>query len=112
MQRLLLKSKIYNATVTRARLDYDGSITIDQALMEAVDLWEGEKVLVTSLTSGQRLETYVLKGEKNSGCIEINGSCAHLIKKDEQIIIMSFCVSADPIAAKKIVLGEGNRVVS
>lgn len=106
--RFLLKSKIHNAIVTEANLAYVGSITIDEDLMEKANLWPGEKVLVVSNTSGARLETYVIKGEQGSGQIIMNGAAAHLIKEGEEIIIMAFAGSDQPILPK-IVLVEQNR---
>ncbi len=102
-------SKIHNATVTEANIDYIGSITIDVALMEAVGLEVGEKVLVVSNTSGARLETYTIAGERNSGTIQINGAAAHLIRRGEQIIIMGFELSDTPIQPKVILTGAENR---
>ena len=84
--RWFLNSKIHKATVTEADLDYVGSITVDEELLEKVDLLPGEKVLVVSNTSGARLETYVIVGKRNSGIICMNGAAAHLIKKGEEII--------------------------
>ena len=86
MLRELLQSKIHKATVTEADLDYIGSITIDQALLDRIDLWPGQKVVVVSNTSGHRLETYVIPGERNSGTICVNGAAAHLIKKGDEVI--------------------------
>lgn len=109
--RILIKSKIHKATVTDANLDYIGSITIDPDLIEKADLWPGEKVLVVSNTSGARLETYVIKGEAGSGCICINGAAAHLIKIGEEIIIMAFAVTDEPIEPKFILVDENNKFV-
>lgn len=107
--RWFLHSKIHNATVTEARLDYTGSITIDIALMEQVGLDVGEKVLVVSNTSGARLETYTIAGERGSGTVQINGAAAHLIHKGEQIIIMGFELSDAPIHPKVILAGAENK---
>ena len=108
----ILNSKIHKATVTQANIDYVGSITIDQDLMERVSLWEGQKVLVVSNTTGVRLETYVVKGKKYSGTICINGAAAHLIKKGEEIIIMGFLFTNKPtIKAKNILVDENNKFV-
>ena len=95
--RWVMRSKIHKATVTQADLNYIGSITIDQTLVEKVGLWPGEKVLVVSNSSGARLETYVILGEKNSGVICMNGAAAHLIKAGEEIIIMGFELTNDHI---------------
>lgn len=107
--RWFLRSKIHNATVTEARLDYIGSITIDIDLMERVGLDVGEKVLVVSNTSGARLETYTIAGERGSGIVQMNGAAAHLIRESEQVIIMGFELSDSPIQAKVILSGPENR---
>ncbi len=109
--RWQLRSKIHQATVTEADVRYVGSITIDEDLMDRVGLWAGEKVLVTSNTSGARLETYVIPGQRGSGTIAMNGAAAHLIKEREQIIIMGFELAATPIQPKVVLLDSSNRVV-
>ena len=107
--RWLLRSKIHNAIVTQANADYIGSITIDSELMDKVGLWTGERVLVVSNTSGARLETYVIHGDRFSGAIELNGAAVHLIKPGESIIIMGFELSADPIDPEIILVNEENK---
>lgn len=107
--RQLLRSKIHNATVSEANLNYIGSITLDQELIERVGLWAGEKVLVVSNTTGARLETYVIPGERGSGYIAMNGAAAHLIKAGEQIIIMGFELTTEPISPKIILVDAHNR---
>lgn len=92
MQINVLKSKIHRATVTQADLNYIGSVTIDETLMEAAGLFENEKVFVVDLNNGNRLETYVIKGEKNSGIICLNGAAARLIHPKDLVIIMSFAI--------------------
>ena len=109
MMRFLLKSKIHKARVTEANLHYIGSITIDEALLQKANLWPGEKVLVTSNTSGNRLETYIINGKKNSGVICLNGACSKLIGKGEEIIIMAFTESTKPIKAKCILVDKQNK---
>ena len=109
--RELLHSKIHKATVTQAEPQYIGSITIDPELMDRVDLWEGQKVLVTSNTSGRRLETYVIPGVRNSGEVCMNGPCAHLIKKGEEVMIISFQFSERLLEPKVILVDEQNRFV-
>jgi aspartate 1-decarboxylase len=106
--RWTLRSKIHKAIVTDANLDYVGSITIDADLMDLVGLWAGEKVLVVSNTSGARLETYTISGERRSGVICINGAAAHLIKTGEEIIIMGFELGESPAIPKVIEIGPGN----
>ena len=107
--RELLQSKIHKATVTEANLEYIGSITIDEDLMEKIDLWEGQKVLVVSNTSGSRLETYAIKGERGSGKICMNGAAAHLIKAGEEVIIISFTFSDKPVEPKCILVDSENK---
>ena len=107
--RFILRSKIHKATVTDANLEYVGSITIDEDLIDKVGFWAGEKVLVVSNTSGARLETYVIVGERNSGVICMNGAAAHLIKKGEEIIIMGFELTDRPIKATNILVDKNNK---
>jgi aspartate 1-decarboxylase len=104
----MLRSKIHKAKVTEANLKYTGSITIDEDLLGKVGLWSGEKALVTSNTSGARLETYVVPGERGSGVICMNGAAAHLIKAGEEIIIMGFELTDQPIKPKIILVNEKN----
>ncbi|WP_288054074.1 aspartate 1-decarboxylase [Caloranaerobacter azorensis] len=87
----LFKSKIHRATVTEANLNYVGSITIDEALMEAAGIIENERVQVVNINNGARLETYVIKGERNSGVICLNGAAARLVQPGDKVIIMAYC---------------------
>ena len=105
--RWVLRSKIHEVTVTEANLDYIGSITIDEDLIEKAGFWLGEKVLVVSDTSGTRLETYLIAGKRGSSVIRMNGATAHLIKKGEKITIMGFELTNQPIKPK-IVLADGS----
>ncbi|WP_413854304.1 aspartate 1-decarboxylase [Candidatus Ruminimicrobium bovinum] len=109
--RFVLRSKIFRAKVTEANLNYTGSITIDSDLIEKSGLWVGEKVLVVSNTSGARLETYVIAGKAGSGVICMNGAAAHLIKKDEIIIIMGFELTDKHISPKIIFVDENNKCI-
>jgi aspartate 1-decarboxylase len=86
----ILKSKIHRVQVTEANLEYIGSITIDEALMEAANIYAGERVQVVDNNNGARLETYVIPGKRNSGCICMNGAAAHLIHVGDTIIIMAY----------------------
>ncbi len=86
----ILKSKIHRATVTEANLNYIGSITIDENLMEAANIIEYEKVSIVNNNNGARFETYVIKGERNSGVICINGAAARLVETGDIVIIMAF----------------------
>lgn len=112
MLRSLLKSKIHRATITDANIEYEGSITIPTDLIELVDLWVGEKVLVTSASNGARLETYIIPGVAGSGQIIINGPAAHLISTGHRVTIMAFAHSETPITPKRILLNERNEVVN
>ena len=109
--RFLIRSKIHLATVTEADVDYVGSVTIDRDLIDAVGLWPGEKVLISSVTSGARLETYVIEAPAGSGIIGINGAAAHLIKQGEKVIIMGFELSESPLEPQVVLVDEANRVV-
>ena len=86
----LFKSKIHRATVTHADLDYEGSVTISQELMEAAQILEHEQVHIWNVTRGTRLTTYALRGEPNSGIICINGAAAHLAEPGDKVIIATF----------------------
>jgi aspartate 1-decarboxylase len=88
----VLKSKIHKVTITGANLNYIGSITIDENLMEAASLLENEKVHVLDLNNGERLETYVIKGVRGSGDICLNGAAARKVLVGDLIIIMSFAL--------------------
>ena len=109
--RWLMRSKIHNATVTEANLAYVGSITIDEDLIDLVGLWPNEKVLVVSNTSGARLETYVIRGPRGSGCLCMNGAAAHLIGAGEQVIVMGFELCATPLEPRVVLVDEHNRFV-
>ncbi len=86
----VVKSKIHRVKVTQAELNYVGSITIDEVLMEAANLIEGERVQVVNINNGERLETYVIKGDKNSGTICLNGPAARRVAPGDLIIIIGY----------------------
>ena len=86
----VLKSKIHRITVTGAELDYIGSITIDRTLMDAANIVVGEKVQVVNINNGERLETYIIEGAKNTGEITLNGPAARKVQKGDVIIIISY----------------------
>ena len=109
--RWFLRSKIFKATVTDANVNYEGSITIDEELIEKSGLLPKEKVMVVSNTTGARLETYVIVGERGSRVICMNGASAHMIKKGEEIIIMGFELADVPPAARAILVDNENRFV-
>jgi len=87
-----MKSKIHRATVTQADLNYVGSITIDENLMLAADMFENEKVQILNVDNGERFETYVIKGEKDSGVICLNGPAARRVQVGDQVIVISYAM--------------------
>ncbi|AKI97160.1 aspartate 1-decarboxylase [Kosmotoga pacifica] len=95
MFRIMQKSKIHRAVVTQKDLNYEGSITIDEELMELADLYENELVQVVNINNGLRFETYVIKGEKGSGVIGLNGAAARLAEIGDLIIIISYGMYAE-----------------
>lgn len=99
MQIEVLKSKIHRVKVTGADLNYIGSITIDEELLSAANMIEGEKVAIVNINNGERFETYIIKGKPNSGEITLNGPAARKVQKDDLIIIISYA-SMDFEAAK------------
>lgn len=88
----VLKSKIHRVSVTEANLNYVGSITIDEALMEAAGMIEGEKVQILDINNGERLETYIIKGRSGSGCICLNGAAARKVAVGDLVIIVSYAL--------------------
>ena len=106
--RWVMRSKIHKALVTQAELDYVGSITIDEDLLDASGLWAGEKVLVVSNTSGARLETYTIAGPRGSGDICVNGAAAHLIGVKEEIIVIGFELTSIPQQPNVILVTSGD----
>lgn len=92
MQIEVLKSKIHRVKVTGADLDYIGSITIDEDLLEAAQMIEGEKVSIVDINNGERFETYIIKGKRKSGAIVLNGPAARKVQKGDIIIIISYAL--------------------
>ena len=114
MMRIMLRSKIHRATVTAADLDYEGSISIDQSLLDAAGVAEWEQVHVVDLTNGARLETYVIPAPAGSGEIQINGAAAHLVNPGDMVIIMTYeGIPEDRLAEHRpriVLVDEHNRV--
>jgi aspartate 1-decarboxylase len=112
----LLKSKIHRASVTAASVDYEGSLTIAEDLIEQSGLLPFERILCSNMANGARWETYVIRGKRGSGAIELNGAVAHLGKPGDRITIMSFteveASAAEGWEPRVIVLGPGNRIVN
>lgn len=110
----LLRAKIHRATVTEARVDYVGSITIDRHLLDATGIRPGECVLVADLADGARFETYVMEGEPGSGTICINGAAARLVDVGDKVIIMAFAYvpqdEATSLTPRVALMDEDNRV--
>jgi aspartate 1-decarboxylase len=112
----LLKSKLHRATVTDTKLHYPGSMAVDPVLMDAAGILPYEMILIADLTNGNRLETYVIPAQANSGDIIILGAAAHLIKKDDMVIIIGFGYftpeEAKTHKPKVVVLGKNNIIES
>lgn len=100
MQIQIFKSKIHRVTVTGADLNYIGSITIDEVLMEAANIIEGEKVQIVNVNNGERIETYAIPGPRNSGIITLNGPAARRVQKGDVVIIITYA-TMDIEKAKK-----------
>ena len=92
MQIEVLKSKIHRVKVTGADLDYIGSITIDEALLEAAGMIEGEKVSIVNVNNGERLDTYIINGKRHSGAIVLNGPASRKVQRGDIIIIISYAL--------------------
>ena len=115
MQIHILKSKLHRATVTGANVQYEGSLTIDAALMERAGMHPYERILCSNLANGERFETYIIPGEPGSGVIVLNGATAHLGKPGDLLTMMCY-TWVDETAAKTwhpkvLLLGKQNRVV-
>ena len=114
MQLEMLKAKIHRATVTQAEVDYVGSITVDEGLLEATGIFEYEKVQVVNVNNGQRLETYTIAGERGSGIICLNGAAAHCARPGDKVIIMSYArLSPEEARAHRPIVAfvdEDNRI--
>ena len=116
MYRQILKSKIHRATVTDSRIDYEGSITIDEDLLRAADIRPWEKVLIANLNNGSRIESYAISGEAGSGVICMNGGAAKYAQKGDLVIVMNFAVMTDEEVErhrpKVVYVDKQNRILS
>ena len=114
MLRMMMNSKIHRAQVTETNLNYIGSITIDQDIMDAVGLLANEKVHIVNNNNGARLETYTIAGERGSGVICLNGAAARLVQPNDIVIIMSYVYVDNTEAAthqpKVAIMGPGNKI--
>lgn len=115
MFRQMMKSKIHRATVTEANLHYVGSVTIDEDLLDLVDLLPGEKVQIVNNNNGARLETYTIPGPRGSGVICLNGAAARLVQPGDQVIIIGYGLFSDEEARqfrpKVAIMDDRNQVV-
>ncbi len=116
MRRTFFKSKIHRATVTHADLDYEGSVSIDEDLMDAAGIWEYEAVHIWNITRGTRLQTYAIKGQRGSGVVCINGAAAHLNKPGDLVILATFAEleesEARTHAPVVVLVDRSNRIVA
>ena len=110
----MMKSKIHRVTVTEANLNYIGSITIDQDLLDAANILEGERVYIVNNNNGERFETYVIKGERGSGVVCLNGAAARNVQPGDVVIIMSYALmdfeEAKTFTPKLVFPKEGNKI--
>ena len=106
----MLKGKIHRATVVQAELNYVGSITVDQDLLDASGILEYEKVQIVDIDNGSRFETYTLPGKRGSGIIAVNGAAAHLCNEGDKVIIMAYELVDEPIHAKVLLVDSENKV--
>lgn len=115
MMRTFMSGKLHCATVTEANLNYVGSITIDEDLMDAVGFFENEKVQIVNNHNGVRFETYIIKGERGSGVICLNGAAARLVQVNDRVIIISYAIMTmeeyQDFQPKIAVLNEKNEVI-
>lgn len=115
MFRTMMKSKLHRATVTEANLNYVGSITIDEDLMDQADLWANEKVQIVNNNNGARLETYIIPGPRGTGVICLNGAAARLVQPGDKVIIISYAAmdeqEARTYSPKVVILDEENKPV-
>ncbi|KAF1679855.1 aspartate 1-decarboxylase [Bacillus mexicanus] len=114
MYRTMMSGKLHRATVTEANLNYVGSITIDEDLIDAVGMLPNEKVQIVNNNNGARLETYIIPGERGSGVICLNGAAARLVQEGDKVIIISYKMMSDQEAAghepKVAVLNDQNKI--
>ncbi|BBH20954.1 aspartate 1-decarboxylase [Paenibacillus baekrokdamisoli] len=115
MFRTMMKSKLHRATVTEANLNYVGSITIDEDLMELADIWANEKVQIVNNNNGARLETYVIAGPRGTGVICLNGAAARLVQVGDNVIIISYGMMTEEESRankpKVVILDAANRPI-
>ncbi|MFY0757845.1 MULTISPECIES: aspartate 1-decarboxylase [Metabacillus] len=115
MFRTMMKGKIHRARVTEANLNYVGSITIDEDILEAVDMLPNEKVQIVNNNNGARFETYIIPGPRGSGVVCLNGAAARLVQEDDVVIIISYAMVAEEKVhdhkPKVAIMNEKNQIV-
>lgn len=116
MTRRLLKSKIHRATVTDANIQYEGSVTVDSALMEAADIAPWEEVAIWDVTNGERISTYAIPGKAESGVVCINGAAAHKVRKGDVVIIATYADYPEELVGshdpKRILVDPQNKILA
>ena len=114
MIRTMLKGKVHNAVVTEADLNYEGSLTLDETLMNAADMRPFEQIDVLNITNGERFSTYLIKGKMDSGIVGVNGAAAHKANPGDRIIIVSYSLMEDVdiefFRPKIVLVGEDNTI--
>lgn len=108
----ICKSKIHRATVTACDVDYVGSITVDQDLLDAADIIDGELVHIWNVNNGERLETYAIPADRGSGVVCLNGAAARRCNAGDKVIIAAFCLTDEPVHRKVVLVDDNNRVTS
>jgi aspartate 1-decarboxylase len=114
MRRIMLEAKIHKARVTESNQDYEGSLTLDESLMEAAGMVPYEQVHVYNISNGERFVTYLIKGQKETGVVGINGAAAHKAKVGDELIIASYVVLEEEktgfFSPKIVIMDENNRI--
>jgi len=108
----ICKGKIHRATVTQCDVEYVGSITIDEDLMEAAGIIDGEMVHIWNVTNGERLETYAIPAERGSRIICLNGAAAHRCSVGDKVIIAAFCWTDEPVQRKVVLVNDNNEIIN
>jgi aspartate 1-decarboxylase len=108
----ICKGKIHRATVTGCDAEYVGSITVDEDLLDAAGIVDGELVHVWNVTNGERLETYAIPAERGSGIVLLNGAAALRCSAGDKVIIAAFCLTDEPVHRKVVLVDERNRIVN
>jgi aspartate 1-decarboxylase len=114
MKRIMLKAKIQKLTVTETNIDYEGSLTMDESLMKSADMMPFEQIQVYNISNGERFATYLIKGEKDSGVIGVNGAAVHKAKVGDKLIVASYVIlddeETDFFMPKILIVDEKNRI--